>query len=156
MFDPTINVPNCSFGSTFTRSPVIGRSTRHPFFAERSTGFEVAVRMPAPVPVVELVSVCATTVAPRVLIVLFGLNTMLRLLYLFGAVPTSLESPWLRPERKRDPPHSQHIPIDPDFDDQAQAAIEKVLLEFKYWHDEPLRAVPASGWCRESHPSFRR
>lgn len=83
----------------------------------------------------------------------FGLNTMLRLLYLFGAVPASLDAPWLRTERMRDPRHPQQIPIDPDFDEHAQAAIEKVLLEFKYWHDEPFRAVAEPRWrdARRDH-----
>ncbi len=70
----------------------------------------------------------------------------LRLVYLFGALPPHLDAPWLRPERERDPKQPDRIPIDPDFNEEAQAAIKKVLLSFKYWHDEPLRAMSEPGW----------
>jgi endonuclease/exonuclease/phosphatase family metal-dependent hydrolase len=76
----------------------------------------------------------------------FGLNTCLRLVYLFGALPPHMDAAWLRPERKRDPRHPDRIPIDPDFDEAAQAAIKEVLLAYKYWHDEPLRATSEPGW----------
>lgn len=71
----------------------------------------------------------------------FGLNTCLRLVYLFGALPAGMDTPWLRQERKRDPKRPDHVPIDPDFDEGAQTAIHKVLLSFKYWHDESFRAI---------------
>jgi hypothetical protein len=71
----------------------------------------------------------------------FILNVQLRLVYLFGALPLGMEAPWLRPERQRDPRRPRHIPIDPDFDETAQTAIHKVLLNFKYWHDESFRAT---------------
>ena len=76
----------------------------------------------------------------------FGLNICLRLVYLFGALPPGMDAPWLRPERQRDPKHPDGIPIDPDFDEDAQAAIKKALLGFKYWHDESLRAMHEPGW----------
>lgn len=71
----------------------------------------------------------------------FGLNVLLRLVYLFGALPLGLDAPWLRPERQRDPRRPGHIPIDPDFDEDAQAVIHKALLNFKYWHDESFRVI---------------
>jgi endonuclease/exonuclease/phosphatase family metal-dependent hydrolase len=71
----------------------------------------------------------------------FGINIFLRLVYLFGELPASLKAPWLRPERRRDPRRPAQIPIDPDFDEGVQAKIQKVLLSFKYWHDESFRAV---------------
>jgi hypothetical protein len=71
----------------------------------------------------------------------FGLNISLRLVYLFGALPAGMDAPWLRPERKRDPKRPDHIPVDPDFDEAAQDAIQEVLLSFKYWHDESFRVT---------------
>ena len=78
----------------------------------------------------------------------FGLNIFLRLIYLFGALPAGMDTPWLRPERKRDPKRPDHVPIDPDFDEGTQAAIHKVLLSFKYWHDESFRVMSEPG-CRD-------
>lgn len=60
----------------------------------------------------------------------FGLNVLIRLLYLHGHVPSSVRAPWrTAPERSA------------NFDAAAQRQIERALLTYKYWHDEPFRAV---------------
>lgn len=78
----------------------------------------------------------------------FGLNICLRLVYLFGALPAGMDTPWLRPERQRDPKRPDQVPIDPDFDEHVQATIHEVLLKFKYWHDESFRVIEEPG-CRD-------
>ena len=60
----------------------------------------------------------------------FGLNVLIRLLYLHGQVPGTVRSPW-----RTAPGRS------PNFDAAAQRQIERALLTYKYWHDEPFRAV---------------
>ncbi|RWA97847.1 MAG: hypothetical protein EOQ33_29855 [Mesorhizobium sp.] len=58
------------------------------------------------------------------------MNVLIRLLLLYGEVPAGTAAPW-RSARG----------ISPDFDPGAQAFIEKALLRYKYWHDEPFRVI---------------
>jgi len=60
----------------------------------------------------------------------FTLNVLLRLLYLHGRVPANVPFPW------RDAPERSA-----QFDGEAQLRIERALLAYKYWHDDPFRAV---------------
>jgi hypothetical protein len=70
----------------------------------------------------------------------FGLNAVLRLIYLYGALPAHFPTPWLGADRIQSKKDFEGIPADPNFDEEIQKFIIQRLLAFKYWHDDSFRA----------------
>jgi hypothetical protein len=65
----------------------------------------------------------------------FGLNHLIRLLYLYGRLPLGMPAPWIDPGRISWDGANWVVPTSPYFDDAIQDVIKEKLLRFKYWHD---------------------
>ncbi|ANN31993.1 hypothetical protein A9498_10060 [Bacillus thuringiensis serovar coreanensis] len=71
----------------------------------------------------------------------FKLNIIIRLLYLYGALPQNLSAPWLDKCRLVWDGIRWVVPVATNFDVDVQEQIQDALLRFKYWHDESFRVL---------------
>jgi endonuclease/exonuclease/phosphatase family metal-dependent hydrolase len=74
----------------------------------------------------------------------FGLNILVRLIYLYGALPHGMSAPWLDRSRIKWDGARWTIPADPNFDAGVQARIKQALLRFKYWLDDDFKVIEES------------
>jgi len=82
----------------------------------------------------------------------FGLNVLLRLVYLYGALPEDMSAPWLNARRMQWNGTKWVVPVAPNFDARAQERIQNALLRYKYWHDESFYAMDEEylQWARRN------